>query len=784
MDNEIIDRPDILSLQTFLADRETLGIYIPAYQRDFSWGQDQFLRFFEDVTADIRRGESLQHYMTFIGSIICFDDDKKLTIAPGLKSEQPERVYNIVDGQQRMIFINLLSTLLHKTIGIRYKDVLRQDQWFEVQGRELQKNLKKIISVNISGKEESNPKIIRAIIDEWARTTDREQHHSPSASFLSQYLKWIDRGRQGAFEYSARDIPEELMAEHSNFHKHVKQLDRLLAHFCKQTAPKDQEIRYELADVDTLAKNELLMQSAFSHDVSEDYREGKFDFAGPLQERKEELFRALLLGNYIYRRVHAIIVVTKRSYESTLSVFDVLNVTGRPLNAFDTFRPDVTKLDIKGYRDSQQKAYIDKIEAGMKQKTTRKAVDKHVSELIVSFAMANDGTKLGKDLHDQRNYLRTTFAKNSNNEEQYLDYLAFLSAVSDMKGLFENKCEAVDTFFCARNPSYNIPSHLSKDIDEASFCLGFLRQAGFKIVIPLLSAYLYQIYQQRYDEGSIRQFCNAVRKTASFCAIWRSSAETTNRIDDRVRKIIQGKPPKQINLNWRPLYRFDYRRKERLQPLAMEKLSRAFKDLINEMYQIQDAETWIELVGGTEIYKNNAGVAKLILLIGSHRTRIVMKNGEPFMESVQEGVVPDLISRDGFHNPLVSTIEHIIPQNEDLDKAVYSKSEKNQLWNLTLVPADVNSILGNKDWKRKRAIYRYYSSETGEEQQKNLKELENVLSKAQLERFQNRNHGYLPMTKYLAMLDVDDFTKEHGEKRSKAILRNCWRILAEERLEW
>ena len=784
MNNEIIDRPDILSLQAFLADRETLGIYIPAYQRDFSWGHDQFLRFFEDVTADIRRGELLQHYMTFIGSLICFDDDKKLTIAPGLKSEQPERVYNIVDGQQRMIFINLLSTLLHKTIGIRYKDVLRQDQWFEVQGRELQKNLKKIISVNISGKEESSPKIIRAIIDEWARTTDREQHHSPSAHFLSQYLKWVDQGRQGTFECSMRGVPDELMAEHDNFHKHVKQLERLLIYFCKQTAPKDQEIRYELTSVDELAKNELLMQSAFSHDVSEDYKEGRFDFTGPLQDKKEELFRALLLGNYIYRCVHAIIVVTKRSYESTLSVFDVLNVTGRPLNAFDTFKPDVTKLEIKGYRDSQQKAYIDRIEAGIKQKTTRKAVDKYVSELIVSFAMANDGTKLGKDLHDQRNYLRTTFSKNSSDKEQYLEYLSFLNAVSDMKGLFETKEKAVDTFISTRNPNYEIPSQLSKDIGEASFCLGFLRRAGFKIAIPLLSVYLYPIYQQHYSEETISQFCGAVRKIASFCAIWRSSAESTNRIDDRVRKILQGKPPKTMNINWRPLYRFDYRKKERIQPLSMEELSRAFKDLIAEMYQIQDAETWSELAGETEIYKNNAGVAQFILLVGSHRTRVVMKDGEPFMESVKEGVVPDLISRDGFHNPLVSTIEHIIPQNEDPDKAVYSKSEKNQLWNLTLVPADVNSILGNKDWKRKQAIYRYYSSETEEEQQKNLKELENVLSKEQLERFQNRNHGYLPMTKYLAMLDVDDFTKEHGEKRSKAILRNCWRILAEEWLGW
>ena len=777
MSNKIIDRSEIRSIEQFLADQGSLGIYIPAYQRDFSWGKDQFLRFFEDVTSDIRRGADLQHYMTFIGSIICFNDEEKLTIAPGHKSEQPVRVYNIVDGQQRMIFINLLSTLLHKTISIRYKDVLDHDQWFEEQGRELLNNLENIISVALSAKKKG-PRIIRAIVDEWAKTASQEQYESPSARFLSQYLKWIDNNQQGKFEYGKKGVSGELKKEHDNFQKHVKQLENLLIRFGKQTAPKNQELRYKLAEVAELVKDKELMKAAFPYDISEDYAGKKFNFDAPLKDRKEELFRMLLLGNYIYKCVKVIIVVTQKSYERTLSIFDVMNVTGRPLNAFDTFKPEVTKLDIEGYRDSKQKKYVDKIESGMKQKGTRKAVDKHASELIISFALANSGFKLGKDLHDQRNYLRSTFEKHSESKDEYLEYLNFFNTVSDMKRLFEAKEKAIDTFLHTSNSSIEIPSTLSEDLGQASFCLEFLRRAPFPITIPLLSVYLHQIYQQDYADDTIHQFCDAVRKTAAFCAIWRSSAESTNRIDEKIRHILQGKAGK------RPLCRFNYKAKEHNQPLNMEELGRAFIDLITGEYEFRDAKAWGEKAGGTEIYKNNIGVAKFILLVGSHRTRAVLKNGEPFMETVKENVVPNLISRDGFQNPLVKTIEHIIPQNEGKGKPSYPKSEKNQLWNLTLVPADVNSILSNKDWPRKQAIYRYYSSETDEKQQKHLKEAKKILSKAQLELFQEYpDYGYLPMTKYLSLLK-EDFTKEKGEERNKAIIKNCWRVLAEEWLGW
>ena len=39
------------------------------------------------------------------------------------------------------------------------------------------------------------------------------------------------------------------------------------------------------------------------------------------------------------------------------------------------------------------------------------------------------------------------------------------------------------------------------------------------------------------------------------------------------------------------------------------------------------------------------------------------------------------------------------------------------------------------------------------------------------------------MTKYLSLIK-GNFTKEKGEERNKAIIKNCWRVLAKEWLGW
>jgi uncharacterized protein with ParB-like and HNH nuclease domain len=56
------------------------GFYVPIYQRDFTWGDDQIGRLFEDLADGITRSAHDQTPSTFLGSVILVSD--KETVMP------------------------------------------------------------------------------------------------------------------------------------------------------------------------------------------------------------------------------------------------------------------------------------------------------------------------------------------------------------------------------------------------------------------------------------------------------------------------------------------------------------------------------------------------------------------------------------------------------------------------------------------------------------------------------------------------------------------------------
>ena len=85
--------------------------HIPKYQREYTWGVNQWDKLLQDI------GENDQGY--FMGSIICVNDGEP--VSPG-----DELVYQVVDGQQRLITITLLiMAILQKLSG--YKDDIEFD---------------------------------------------------------------------------------------------------------------------------------------------------------------------------------------------------------------------------------------------------------------------------------------------------------------------------------------------------------------------------------------------------------------------------------------------------------------------------------------------------------------------------------------------------------------------------------------------------------------------------------------------------------------------------------
>ena len=122
--------------------QEEHSFFVPKYQRLSSWEKEQYTQFAEDILDD-EEIESEDIY--FIGTFI---------LKP-LHPQERDKVYEIIDGQQRLIAVSLLlAALYHVLHGLieKYKNVGRPD--FLVNLGICSKNLKKfLVSKNNNSRE-------------------------------------------------------------------------------------------------------------------------------------------------------------------------------------------------------------------------------------------------------------------------------------------------------------------------------------------------------------------------------------------------------------------------------------------------------------------------------------------------------------------------------------------------------------------------------------------------------------------------------------------------------
>ena len=80
-----------------------LGLYIPLYQREYSWDDDNITQLLEDVTKGITRivdGNSSE--IRFLGTIITVKESNKAKLHPVEMQSVPTSVEYVIDGQQRL----------------------------------------------------------------------------------------------------------------------------------------------------------------------------------------------------------------------------------------------------------------------------------------------------------------------------------------------------------------------------------------------------------------------------------------------------------------------------------------------------------------------------------------------------------------------------------------------------------------------------------------------------------------------------------------------------------
>ena len=760
---DYIRPPEIETIRSFIGDDVSPGIYIPAYQRRFSWGKNEYVRFFEDIAGEIS-AEGQDTYYTLLGNIVCFDDTEKHYVDPGEEREQPATLYNVVDGQQRLSFIVLLSMALHQYISdekINYEgnEALKQE------AKRLQGDLEKIFSVKVRNNPELSPKVIRAIKDQWKARSSASDFTSPIARYTKQYLDYCRKDDQQPFKYDISKLQGDEENRHKKFLTNMASLQGILGKFCSQSGGKP-DASLSIPAINKILSNDKLMKVLFPRGLALE----------EINEAGQRVFRAVMLGNYICECVLLIVIQTKKDYQRSFSVFSAINSAGKLLNAFEIFVPMVVNFedthkdsgeDFTGYHKSPSSDYINKIRNHLDEiGNAKNADDVYAKELVTAFAVSYSGEALPGDLFRQQSYLNKEFDAIRTPEEKR-EFVKLLYYVHKAKQLYDLPQITISSIL-----EHAEPEEVRKDLDAAVFCLEFLHDSKFTLSIPILARYLYNMHEQAFDKESVRLFCQSIAQTASFCALWRSSSgSSTSGIDDELRKTMD----------------CDKLKRKVATYLEQDELKEYFKKSLRENL-FKQQKGWADRANDTSM-KSCKHVAKFILLVGSHNTCV---RPGPQIEKHRDPLYNLTIKEKIFRDSAYATLEHIIPvQEQETEVVRYNPIAKDQLWNIVFLPKEINSAVSNNPWRVKQKQYSVFSSETEEERDEKIKEL-NELNKSlgkkeALFKKEMPKPAFSTMTRYLAMIDGDEhpeYTKELGLERNERLLKFAWRILAEEWLGW
>lgn len=740
------------------------GLYVPAYQRQYSWDKSKVSRLFEDACHGFTMLIDHEDSITFLGTIIAIHDTQYLTVNPLVKGDVPSRVMTIIDGQQRLTTLLLINTILHEEVRTRsakLKEIEGQDrEWLREECMKVIGRLAKTFEEDKDYGDEAfryYPRMIRAYDDSWSRKKDKASYTSPIGYYLHSYGKHCRSDAKKAFKLEA----PEGSSDQSKY-KLLADGRRTVQGLIKDVAKNN--INLELPDFDQIvasaAFQDILVKADFPELV-------KVTLTADGNEDFKELLRLVLFANFVLDRV-AITIVTAKNEDYAFDMFEALNTTGEPLTAFETFKPRVIHFEgLESYEKSKAHEHMKSVESYLD--GFGKTDDKQdaTSRLIVAFASAERGEKLSKRLSEQRRFFKDNFDKLSDGDPKR-NFVRHLSHASlFVQHAWPDEKSAKPKLYSADEAG----------IDEVVLCLDLLRSFKHTITQGLLIRFYSEI--RKADVAgrpkAVDAFIKAIKACTAFSVLWRASRRGTDNIDMHYRKLMEightatGLPPlaRRNGVG------------EELPPPNAELLQKALSSILAIEGKVGIKEEWVKAVAKIPAYDNQREITRFILLAAAHDS--ANDNTSPGLTIAgKEGLLP-LLDYAHWHDEDSQTVEHIAPQTQEegwLD-AIYEDVETiHRLGNLTLLPQAENSSLGNGSWTRKRLIYKILSAETSDELDPLLHQAADqgiVISKSTTELLANSR--YLPMAKAVSLVE-GDWTLELVDRRSVRIAELAWARIA------
>ena len=752
---------------------------IPHYQRIYRWGKGQVIRLLDDALSELlelAESGSTDEAYRYLGAIILVKEND-----PNFKGSMV-----VIDGQQRLITLCLLCCALFEQILLKqHCQSLRELDpntrgWLEqevgIQLEDLSACIRGAQASRYSRQGIHYPKITRADDQRPTRSAPEGHYKSPIADFLmkfsehheSEYYSEDGSPRPGGSFPTNKIENTEDPNLRSNFKFLHDEMGRLFKRK-KLTRPSIQSDYITSADFSTL-------RFLFTHNEScEDFLE---TISGSGEQDLEGITRLVLFSSYLLSRL--VLTVVKTDNENyAYDIFDALNTTGEPLTALEAFQPKVVSFEGLSYANSESKKHFDQITKVLNKKSKRH--DGITKEMLVSFALYYDGTRLPKRLSAQRNYLQKNF-----------DSLHAQAKDEDEKKTLTTKFVAsIHTIAQFYAEYWWEPEEINNN-ETVRLCMSFISGMKTTLAIPILARY-WEEHGKESTHNPDNDFTSAAKAVTAFLALRRAITGGTEGIDDDFRGLMKLGDSEKGTLCVRPKLRngntennskvlavadLKTRLRRYLANLPLDETPRPDKPYNDETFR----KKWIRKACQVPLAMHSKPLCKFLFLAAAHKSSFDPDNpGLLKRTSLQlDRQEANYLSAEQWFDISCETVEHIAPKKpEDMDvsdevdtwdRDLYYLDRFHQIGNIVLLPKEINTLLSNNNWDEKKRWYENLSEENHE-----------IFSRI-IEEASDEGKITEKLISRLALLDalkiVDEWNWPIVEQRTSNLLTLAWDTLA------
>ena len=736
---EAITKP-VLEL---LSDRG-LGLYIPSYQRPYSWDKNKVDRLIEDINHGMKSLVSAEDSFTFLGTVITIHDINHVTVQPIVRQDVPNKVLTVIDGQQRMTTLLILCIALHNEISVTYKNFIKTKtkainkyiteqeikdpevegfavseevnaifSWLDGQIKELLAVLSgTFYEQQAYGETPFYPRMIRSLEDTWSKSLKNRKYSSSIAHLTFNYIEEIKKEDYKPSDFKPTIRFNENIEGEEALVKRFEQIKKFLKQLPSKTDPESEEVP-NFKEIYTSEKlQEGLLGYKLSEVVPHECIQNIKEIDENLKQKFNELMLLIFYAKYVLNRV-VVTVVKGKNEDYAFTIFESLNTTGEPLTAFETFKPRVINaVGLAEYEGSIEKGLMDQVGRYLGSYVGGTALQKATKELLISFLGAYSGTKVSGRLSEQRSELKKGFECAENTSDK-LVFIQTLADCTNFKKTFWESKDFNDTHKFIKNFQLSSTSKL---------CLTFLNEMNHSIVIPVLTAFFSQIVaaKNEYDlEQRTKDFESALKAVVAFSVLWRAALGGTSGIDNQYRELVSSD---EMPTGLPPLARTKMKNNVIDILLFKRELKSRLIDL-DRKGKINSKDNFVNRASDLPIYDKQYKVAKFLLLAAHHNA--IEDKAEPGLIAKGKESLNPCLTVEMYRAKGSFTIEHIAPQKPDInwDRDIYGNGTLvDTLGNLVLISSKLNGALSNRMWQEKKVLYQAVGAKTSQEANEILSE--------------------------------------------------------------